>query len=528
MKRLLKRSVLLTLCFFLFSMVACGVEELKLDKYQKMAYKVKPAIVKIWAIVQGTVEFEMGGKKNIDKDNFVGGSGSGFIVNPNGYVVTNGHVVEAINDFNTNKDLVANQILFEFFKKIAKQNNIPLNQENIKKLAAKLKPKVIDLQPQNFVILSNLKDYRFEIKQYSKAISDAAIEKGGQGKDISVLKIEGKNLPTVKLGDSDKVRLQELVFAFGYPSAADIMFMDFKSKFSEVSINRGTVSAMKADYKGVPIIQSDVNISWGNSGGPSTNEHGEIIGVNSYVGTAMGQAVGGFSFLVPVNTMKEFTNAEGIKEESSLFNEIYFQALEKIWGKEWFEGRDLLNKALVFIPEQPDILKLRMDVETIISRMGWFEKNWQRNRIAMISLGVILLLIIVVGVALVARKRAPQPAKQPVPSVARVEAPPKVEGKTFGTLTLSTGGQLGKSYSIGEKGLVIGREPGQCDIVISDTNVSRIHAWVTVEKGETVVIDRGSTNGTFVNNNKVEKAKLKSGDVIQLGQKCPTTLVFKS
>ena len=85
---------------------------------------------------------------------------------------------------------------------------------------------------------------------------------------------------------------------------------------------------------------------------------------------------------------------------------------------------------------------------------------------------------------------------------------------------------MGKSYPISEKGIVIGREPSQCDIVISDANVSRVHAWVTVEKGEVVIIDRGSTNGTFVNNNKVEKTKLNTGDIIHLGQKSPMTLIF--
>ena len=107
------------------------------------------------------------------------------------------------------------------------------------------------------------------------------------------------------------------------------------------------------------------------------------------------------------------------------------------------------------------------------------------------------------------------------------EAEPKVTEKGPATLRLSTGGQLGKSYPIGEKGLIIGRDPGQCDIVISDMNVSRVHAWITIKKGEVVVIDRGSTNGTYVNNIKVENAKLKSGDVIQLGRKCMTTLIFK-
>jgi pSer/pThr/pTyr-binding forkhead associated (FHA) protein len=47
-----------------------------------------------------------------------------------------------------------------------------------------------------------------------------------------------------------------------------------------------------------------------------------------------------------------------------------------------------------------------------------------------------------------------------------------------------------------------------------------------VKKKEVVIIDRGSTNGTYVNQVKVENANLKSGDIIQLGRKCNTALVF--
>jgi hypothetical protein len=146
-----------------------------------------------------------------------------------------------------------------------------------------------------------------------------------------------------------------------------------------------------------------------------------------------------------------------------------------------------------------------------------FETVWNQDWVwVMISLGIIFLL-------------AARPLSSGIsPKVdAKAEAEPKAEQRGVGTLTLSAGGQLGKSYPIGEKGLIVGRDPGQCDIVISDPNVSRLHAWVTVKKEEVVVIDRGSTNGTYVNNVKVENAKLKSGDVIQLGRKCMTTLIFK-
>ncbi len=536
MKRGLQLVLGTVLFFFGWASASPGTELLQLDKYQRMAYRVKPAIVRVLAMVQGTVAYETEQGEKLDENNGIGGMGSGFIVHPSGYIVTNGHVVGAINTFNQRKEVVEKMIWGEFVQKVLKQKNLPLTQDNVRKVAETIKPRIVGMKPINFVILSNLKDYRFEIKQFSKDMVTSAIEKGGEGKDIAILKIEAKNLPTVKLGDSDRVRLQELVFAFGYPGAADTSFLDYKSKMSEVSITRGTISAVKADFKGVPIIQSDVTITHGNSGGPSVNENGEVIGVNSYgeiqINPILGipEDVPGFNYLVPINTAKEFINAAGVKEETSLFNEIYHQALEKVWANEFFEGRDLLNKALVFIPDQPDIIKLRMDVETAISKMGWVRRIWQTNKIAVISLGIILILILGVGATFMMKKgpqrAAPQPVKQPAPSPVPPEGATKVDWKGLGSLTLSTGTQLGKSYAIGEKGLVIGREAGQCDIVIPDSNVSRVHAWVTVEKGEVVVIDRGSTNGTFVNNNKVEKAKLKPGDVIHLGQKCPTTLVY--
>jgi hypothetical protein len=511
--------------FFFFSPAIVQSEELQLDKYQRMAYRVKPAVVNI---ISGVIVKMQYVKDNtpVQENAIKGGTGSGFIINPEGYVVTNGHVIEASYEYEKDKAKIIEEVLINFVAGKLRKEGKAATRANIEKWIEDHKLRIAG-EPQSIskVVISNGDAYDFEIKKYSPPIPQ-------RGKDVGVVKIPARDFPVVYLGNSSDLRLQQLIFPFGYPGAAapDGEYLGEKTA-TEVTITRGTVSALKVDVKGVPVVQTDAAIGHGNSGGPACNEAGEVVGISTF-----GPEVAGFNFLVPIDTAKEFINDAGVKyNTSSKFNEKYNAALDTTWNKEWFSARDLINSALVFLPNQPDLIKLRQFVEGKVTEMGWFRRNWQKNKIAMVSLAIILLLILVVGATLVVRKapkKVVQPefqpaARQPQPSEIVAEGETRVEGKFLGSLTLSTGGQMGKSYPIGEKGLVIGREQGQCDIVISDANVSRIHAWVTIEKGEVVVIDRGSTNGTFVNNKKVEKTKLNSGDVIQLGQKCPTTLIFK-
>ncbi len=535
MKKIFQVGVLLASFLVFFCTTLAQSEEIQLDKYQKMAYRVKPGVVQIVSGVVATILYKTGDSIIQDQAGD-GGGGSGFIVNPDGYVVTNGHVVEISHEYDKDKDKVLNNLLISFVVKKLQQEKIQVSPQNYQRWRQEHQPRITQEKSIRKVLISNGDVYDYEIKKYSPFV-------GKGGKDVSVIKIEAKDLPVVSLGNSSDLKLQQLVFPFGYPGVAspDQHFALGQKTALEVSITRGTVSALKVDYKGVPVIQTDAAITHGNSGGPACNENGEVIGistlgnigVNYFTGQPM--EIAGFNFLVPVDTAKEFINEAGVKfNVPSKFNEKYNAALDATWNKEWFLGRDLINSALVFLPNQPDLVKLRQYVESKISEMGWFKRNWQRNKIAMISLVIIILLIIAVGVTFMVRKtpqKAAQSVAQPVllprSGEAVSEGQTKVEGRILGTLTLSTAGQLGQCYSIGEKGLVIGREPSQCEIVIPDANVSRVHAWVTMEKNEVVVIDRGSTNGTFVNNSKVEKTKLKSGDVIQLGQKCPTTLIFK-
>jgi ABC-type multidrug transport system ATPase subunit/pSer/pThr/pTyr-binding forkhead associated (FHA) protein len=71
---------------------------------------------------------------------------------------------------------------------------------------------------------------------------------------------------------------------------------------------------------------------------------------------------------------------------------------------------------------------------------------------------------------------------------------------------------------MGPRGLVIGRDPANCQVVLADDEISRLHAWIVPnDKGEVVLRDRDSANGTFVNRVRVQEKVLKPGDEISVG-----------
>ena len=170
----------------------------------------------------------------------VQGLGSGFVISPDGYVLTNDHVAGN-----------------------AKEITITLTNGD------KLKADLIG--------------------------TDAT-------SDISLLKIQGKNLPYIKLGNSDDVLIGEWVIALGNPFG----LFDISDK---PTVTVGVVSATKMNipaqegrvYRGM--IQTDAAINPGNSGGPLVNTLGEVIGVNSAIYTPNQGSIG-LGFAIPINRVK--------------------------------------------------------------------------------------------------------------------------------------------------------------------------------------------------------------------------------
>jgi len=84
-------------------------------------------------------------------------------------------------------------------------------------------------------------------------------------------------------------------------------------------------------------------------------------------------------------------------------------------------------------------------------------------------------------------------------------------------LVIVSGTEAGQSIEISEDEMAIGRG-SECPVCVSDDSVSRKHAVITRVLGHTFVLDLESTNGTFVNDQRIERAELKSNDVLRVGK----------
>ena len=204
---------------------------------QEVYQKVSPAVVTI--STKGT-EYKGFFAQNVE------GIGSGFIINEDGYILTNYHVVELAISNNT-KDVT--------------------------------------------VILSNGEEVAAKVVNYD------------QNRDIAMVKLaDGTKVPAVaELGDYDGLYVGQEVVAIGTPLGKNFAQTLTKGIVSGVNRNLTTEGGNTGDY-----IQTDAAINSGNSGGPLINTKGEVIGINTAKLSGQSETtIEGMGFAIPINDAKD-------------------------------------------------------------------------------------------------------------------------------------------------------------------------------------------------------------------------------
>ncbi len=118
--------------------------------------------------------------------------------------------------------------------------------------------------------------------------------------DVAVIKIDARNLPVVSFGNSDSTRVGEWVLAIGNPMGQDLTFTVTAGIVSAKGRPLNGLRNGETNYGIQDFIQTDAAINPGNSGGPLVNADGKVIGINSAIATQTG-TYEGYGFAIPSN-----------------------------------------------------------------------------------------------------------------------------------------------------------------------------------------------------------------------------------
>jgi serine protease Do len=278
------------------------------------------------------------GTERISKELNTTMMGSGFIITPDGYVVTNAHVIDE-NDGDTKRGF-------------AEQAFMEILQADMRTIQSAMKRKMTDEEAQAFKeAYSWYYSQTIEVGRIKKEFSvvlgisgdngkimpliiPAKIVTQGKpipGKDVAILKLQEKHIyPTIRIGDDKAMRVGDAVYVLGYPAVATFNPLLSSETVSEATLTRGLVSAKKNMKDGWEVLQIDAAITHGNSGGPVMNEQGEVIGLATFVSVdeLRKQEVQGMNFMVPTTIVNEFVDKTKIKPEMSDISLAYEEGMD--------------------------------------------------------------------------------------------------------------------------------------------------------------------------------------------------------
>lgn len=526
---------------------ACRREDARVDDAQKLvAYAVKPAVVRINAFATADFRYPADAIASTETllradghelrargvsgpegtvETGAGGSGTGFIIHPDGMILTSGHVVAPTRDPEAlRRDLHRNGAIAALVRHFPIETLRTIYREEtldryVDRLAAA--GRIENMRTSSQVELSNGETLPFKILRWSPALNQ-------RGTDLALLQIGRKGLPSLPLGDSEQTRIGQSIFSVGYPAVAsstDDVIGGWLSRDSdlEATFNPGTITAIKRDVANTPVLQSNVAIYRGNSGGPAVNLDGEVIGVSSWGHTNAEQ----IKFLVPINVARKFVAEAGVRPGTGgAFNMHYRAALDAARDRKWVDAKTELARASVLFPKSPDLIRFTHEVDRAVRVLPL----WRRYPALAIAAAALALLAIVVATLLAARSRRPRidPDLLKSPTVETVIAPTgrSAAHGVLGKFTFLNGTRAGEKLGLGGSGIRIGRESTICEIVLENPKVSRLHAEVVSIDGKVMLIDRNSSNGTYVNDHKIDKRFLKDGDIIYFGGRNAVAVAF--
>jgi S1-C subfamily serine protease len=395
-----------------------------------------------------------------------GAMGSGFIINKDGFIATNGHVVKQYPDSSLVQTLLTdNPFSQPFFNDLVREISlIQLGQDisageaiNLLKQAKSdpsyfesfvtliykmIQQDVLTISPsgeKHYVKLANDPLAIDQEKIYSdflNAVTPSSTIKEAEivgfdypnplsiqtvlnnqketGSDVAVIKIvspEGLVFPSLTMGTSDGLKEGSGVIVIGYPGLVSgnnpASIVNVNSSATP-TITKGIISAIKTDQGGLKLIQVDASIDHGNSGGPALNNLGEVIGIATY---GIGSTSGNYNFLRDIEDLKKLAGQNSIALGPSPSYVEWSSGLEYFWREHYRQAVLPFDNVRASYPIHPLATSYVESSQTAIemgqdkSNILFLLANDIKSQITFF--GTLILLAIIIMFVKTRKRRAP-------------------------------------------------------------------------------------------------------------------------
>jgi hypothetical protein len=356
---------------------------------QSAVFRAKPAVVMIAVRIGATATVQCGSGPGVVVDaGAIGELGSGSIIHPDGWIVTNGHVIQPYQE---GADGVFAAELLEKAVATACAAELdglpaPVRAQRIRALAASPENRRgLAIERALEIHLSNGKSYPAEIKFYSPpayVVLGTTTDASGaprkvHGRDVAILKIDDRELPVVRLArHSTDLHLGQALFVIGFPGVVASHELLSRATQYEPSVTTGRISGFKEDIGGQRVIQTDAAIIQGNSGGPVFDDRGQVIGAATFTSLQGEQVVQGFNFLIPVETIADAARKAGVTPiGDSMFTRLWNHGVDLYIRDLHYRAYRNMSAANRIHPGFPDVERVREDCDIKHKEQGYLHRE---------------------------------------------------------------------------------------------------------------------------------------------------------
>lgn len=393
-------------------------DEVRQGRVPNNEQAIKEAIVR--EVLVNYLDYVEPGKRLIEKDVNTGAMGTGFIITPDGYILTNAHVVYAEDDYL--KWELTQTALKELLEKDVQDAVKEAGEMDVEIPADVMKAGTQNaaLYYQRFMQISKVSTEIFTemgvavpgMQAMQRGFASDLRKRGEPipGKDVAIIKIDKTNLPTVRLGDDAGVTTGDRIYVIGYPAVATFHEMLAKESIIEPSLTSGLISARKTMQAGWSALQTDAAITHGNSGGPAFNEQGEVIGIATFGSIDYqrgGVEVQGMNFLVPISVARQFLNEINVHPQESQLSRLYEEGLTYYDKHQYRNALEKFREVNELNAGYPYVTKYISDCRTAISEGR--DTTWSVWVYAGMAAAAGFLLLIVIGVIVFVLSRRKPP-----------------------------------------------------------------------------------------------------------------------